>query len=77
MTYKGEKAILWKTTFSHVYDAYGFNISGKFTSDGKDYKAPSKHTCLKHGYWCISNLKEYPLDLLVFLKIKIRRLFKI
>ena len=58
--------------FDHLYVTSGFDISKEMITNGKEYKASQRHYCLKNGFWCWSNLLEYPLDLITYLKIKLK-----
>lgn len=60
---------LYEVTFNHIYFQSGFNLAG-------DDKYPQRHGCLRSGYFCLSNLLDYPLDLIDYLNIKIKKLKK-
>lgn len=53
--------------FNHLYHKSGFDVSKEVASNGKEYIAPSIHSCLRHGYWCWKNAIERPLDILKYI----------
>lgn len=59
--------------FKHMYLKSGFDLSKEMTSDGKEYIAPTRHACLRFGYWCWKNVLDHPLDILVFIKRKVMK----
>lgn len=47
-------------TFRHIYRS-------TFNQKGKD-----RHACLINGYWCWRNLLRHPLDIIKFIKRKVK-----
>jgi hypothetical protein len=67
---------MYEVTFTHIHDTSGFAVSAKYSADGKDHFPPSKHACLRHGYWCWSNAKEDPIMAVRFIWWKICHLIR-
>ena len=61
-------------TFHHIYFTSGFNISKSITTDGKEYKPPSSHGCIRMGYWCWSNFFQRPFDIIPYIQRGLKRL---
>ena len=68
---KEDPCEMYEVTFTHIHDTSGFAVSAKYSADGKDHFPPSKHACLRHGYWCWSNAKEDPIMAVRFIWWKI------
>lgn len=57
--YEGEEGLVWKVNFKHTYLANSFlAIKGR-------------HACLRSGYWCFENFREYPKDIIKYLRKKL------
>lgn len=49
--------------FKHVSNINGFAIKGQPEPE-------KRHACLRYGYWCWENLREYPSDLLLYIIVE-------
>ena len=58
---KPKKMVSGIAYFQHIYK----------TSYNPLHENKGRHACLKNGYWWFENLRQYPLDLIDYLKIKL------
>lgn len=69
ITFKGlpvitDEPLVTKTLFfDHVHYANGFALKG--------HKPKTRHACLLQGYWCWSNLKDHPKDIIKYIWTKL------
>lgn len=73
LTYKGQLLIRDEDNgiaiayYEHIYRT---NFQ-EMTHPGTGYR---RHACLWQGAWCWKNVREYPLDIISFVKYKLRRM---
>lgn len=54
---------VYRTYFYHLYNVDSFHPS-----------ANKRHACLSSGYWCWSNLRERPFDIISYIQNKCKKL---
>ena len=63
---KKEPLEMYEMTFNHIHYAKGFTVLSKHPE--------TTHACLSSGYWCWSNLRERPKDIIRYIEGKIKEL---